>query len=64
MLFSFGIGAFETISVEEGKLLFLEQHLNRLDKALNFLHLGNKKRGVLKGKSPQPEGRRGVLQYK
>lgn len=39
--FSFGIGAFETISVEEGKLLFLEQHLNRLDKALNFLHLGN-----------------------
>ena len=38
--FSFGIGAFETISVEDGKLLFLEQHLNRLDKALNFFTFG------------------------
>lgn len=31
-----------------------------------MIHLkaGIKKRGVLKGKFPQPEGRRGVLQYK
>lgn len=41
--FSFGLGAFETIAVEEGKLLFLEPHLSRLEAALQFLELGTLK---------------------
>ena len=41
--FSFGLGAFETIAVEEGKLLFLEPHLNRLETALQFFQLGTLK---------------------
>ncbi len=39
--FSFGIGAFETIAVEKGKLLFIEAHLKRLEAALQFLQLGS-----------------------
>ena len=41
--FSFGLGAFETIAVEEGKLLFLKPHLDRLETALQFLELGTLK---------------------
>lgn len=39
--FLFGLGAFETIAVEDGKPLFLEQHLNRLEEAARFLKLGS-----------------------
>lgn len=39
--FSFGIGAFETIAVEKGKMLFWEAHLKRLEGALKFLRLGS-----------------------
>lgn len=35
----FGIGAFETIAVENGKPVFLEQHFMRLMRALDFLKL-------------------------
>ena len=31
----FGLGAFETIAVEEGKPVFLEEHYQRLLQALN-----------------------------
>lgn len=39
--FLFGMGAFETIAVENGKPLFLEQHLSRLEEAVAFLQLGS-----------------------
>ena len=32
----FGLGAFETIAVEEGKPVFLEEHYQRLLQALQF----------------------------
>lgn len=32
----FGIGAFETIAVEEGKAMFLTQHCERLQRAMEF----------------------------
>lgn len=35
----FGLGAFETIAVEEGRPILLEKHLNRLQKAAEFLNL-------------------------
>lgn len=35
----FGLGAFETIAVEEGRTILLEKHLNRLQKAAEFLNL-------------------------
>lgn len=35
----FGIGAFETIAVENGKPMFLTEHYNRLKKAADFLEL-------------------------
>ena len=35
--FLFGLGAFETIAVENGKPLFLEQHLNRMQESADFL---------------------------
>ena len=38
--YSFGLGAFETIAVKEGRLLFLDRHLRRLDRALRFLQIG------------------------
>ena len=31
--YSFGLGAFETIAVKDGKLIFLDRHLRRLDRA-------------------------------
>lgn len=39
--FLFGIGVFETIAVENGTPLFLERHLNRMEKAAAFLKLGS-----------------------
>ncbi len=39
--FYFGIGAFETILLHEKKLIFLSEHLKRLDKALHFLKIKN-----------------------
>ena len=38
--YSFGLGAFETIAVKEGRLLFLDRHLRRLDRTLRFLQIG------------------------
>ena len=38
--FQFGLGAFETIAVENGKPLLLKQHLERLGKAAQFFGLG------------------------
>lgn len=35
--FLFGLGAFETIAIEHGKPVFLEEHLKRLEKAARFL---------------------------
>lgn len=34
--FFFGIGAFETIAVENGIPMFLEEHYKRLKKAMEF----------------------------
>ena len=34
--FCFGLGAFETIAVMYGRAVFLEAHLKRLKKALDF----------------------------
>lgn len=49
--FLFGIGAFETIAVEEGRSLLLEKHLNRMQKSAEFLKLGScAERGVTKEK--------------
>ena len=38
--FQFGLGAFETIAVENKKPVFLERHFRRLQKAADFLGLG------------------------
>ena len=38
--YSFGLGAFETIAVKKGKLIFLDRHLRRLDRTLHFLKIG------------------------
>ena len=35
----FGLGAFETIAVEEGEPVFLEEHYTRLEHALEFFDL-------------------------
>ena len=49
--FLFGMGAFETIAVENEKPLFLEQHLNRLEEAAKFLKLGScAERGITEEK--------------
>ena len=49
--FLFGLGAFETIAVENGKPLFLAQHLNRIEKAADFLGLGScRQRGLTEEK--------------
>ena len=37
----FGLGAFETIAVEQGKGILLSRHLARLDRAAQFLGLGD-----------------------
>lgn len=39
--FYFGIGAFETILLHNKKLVFLSEHLKRLDKALRFFKIKN-----------------------
>ena len=38
----FGLGAFETIAVEDGEPLFLERHLRRLSHSLEFLEIGRR----------------------
>ena len=38
--FLFGMGVFETIAVEQGRPLLLEQHLNRMQGSADFLKLG------------------------
>ena len=49
--FLFGMGAFETIAVEKGKPILLEKHIERLEKAADFLRLGScSERGVSKKK--------------
>lgn len=37
--FQFGLGAFETIAVEEGRPILLDRHLRRLERAAAFLDL-------------------------
>lgn len=45
--FQFGLGAFETIAVEQGKPLLLKRHLKRLERAAAFLGMENpKERGI------------------
>ena len=39
--FQFGLGAFETIGIEQGTPIFLEKHLKRLERAADFLKLGS-----------------------
>ena len=49
--FQFGLGAFETIGIEQGTPIFLEKHLKRLERAADFLKLGNpSERGITAGK--------------
>ncbi len=38
--FQFGLGAFETIGIEQETPIFLEKHLKRLERAADFLKLG------------------------
>ena len=42
----FGLGAFETIAVEAGRPILLEKHLNRLQKAADFLNISLKEKDV------------------
>ena len=35
--FLFGMGVFETVAVEQGRPLLLEQHLNRMQESADFL---------------------------
>ena len=45
--FQFGLGAFETIGVEQGTPILLDKHLKRLKRAAEFLKLGNpSERGI------------------
>lgn len=37
--FFYGIGVFETIAVEEGKPVFMTEHLRRMERGIHFLHL-------------------------
>lgn len=47
--FQFGLGVFETIAVEDGRLLLLDRHLQRMEKAAQFFDLGTLlERGVTK----------------
>lgn len=39
--FHFGIGVFETIAVENGKPVFLKEHLNRMERGVRELGIGN-----------------------
>ena len=40
--FQFGLGAFETIGIEKGTPILLEKHLERLERAADFLKLDRK----------------------
>ena len=45
--YQFGLGAFETIALEHDHPIFLERHLNRMEKAAEFLKLGSlESRGI------------------
>ena len=45
--FQFGLGAFETIGMEQGTPILLDKHLKRLERAADFLKLGSlSERGV------------------
>lgn len=47
--FQFGLGAFETIAIENGRPMFLQRHLNRLERAASFLGFGSlQERGITK----------------
>ena len=49
--FLFGMGVFETVAVEQGRPLLLEQHLNRMQGSADFLKLGScAERGLTKEK--------------
>ena len=49
--FQFGLGAFETIGIEQGTPILLEKHLKRLERAADFLKLGDPTvRGITAGK--------------
>ena len=49
--FQFGLGAFETIAIEEKKPIFLERHLRRLKRAADFLELGDLEERGITGKT-------------
>jgi len=38
--YQYGIGVFETISVVDGRAVFLERHIQRMEKSLKRLHIG------------------------
>ena len=47
--FQFGLGVFETIAAEDGRLLLLDRHLQRMEMAAQFFDLGTLlERGVTK----------------
>ena len=49
--FQFGLGAFETIGIEKGTPILLEKHLKRLERAADFLKLGDTAvRGITAGR--------------
>ena len=49
--FQFGLGAFETIGIEKGTPILLEKHLKRLERAADFLKLGDPAvRGITAGR--------------
>ena len=49
--FQFGLGAFETIGIEQGIPILLDKHLKRLERAADFLKLGSlSERGSLHGR--------------
>ena len=49
--FQFGLGAFETIGIEKGTPILLEKHLERLERAADFLKLGDPTvRGITAGR--------------
>ena len=49
--FQFGLGAFETIGIEQGIPILLEKHLKRLERAADFLKLGDPAvRGITAGR--------------
>ena len=40
--YQYGIGVFETISVIDGRAVFLERHMQRMEKSLKRLHIGKR----------------------